>query len=307
MTEELLTGSSWHSYPEIFNLGHRALRELFADPVLVEEKIDGSQFSFGRFNGELRARSKGAVINTTLPEKMFSKAVENVGQLDLRDGWTYRSEYLQKPKHNVLAYERTPKLNVIIFDINSGDECYLSYTEKMAEAERLGLEVVPILYEGMITEQKFLLDFLERVSVLGGQKIEGFVMKNYSKFGPDKKALMGKYVSEQFKEVHAHEWREANPTTGDVIQRLIVGLKTPARWQKAVQHLREAGELTDSPKDIGALIKEVQADIRKECGQEIAEALVQYALPHILRGTIAGLPEWYKEQLMQRQFSEATQ
>jgi ATP-dependent RNA circularization protein (DNA/RNA ligase family) len=35
------------SYPSIYALGHRAIRELFDGPVVVEEKIDGSQFSFG--------------------------------------------------------------------------------------------------------------------------------------------------------------------------------------------------------------------------------------------------------------------
>ena len=29
---------SWHSYPSIFAMGHRALKELFLDPVIVEEK-----------------------------------------------------------------------------------------------------------------------------------------------------------------------------------------------------------------------------------------------------------------------------
>jgi hypothetical protein len=39
--------SSWHSYSSIYALGHKALAELFMEPVLIEEKVDGSQFSFG--------------------------------------------------------------------------------------------------------------------------------------------------------------------------------------------------------------------------------------------------------------------
>ena len=35
------------SYPKIYNLGHKYLEELFLDDVLIEEKIDGSQISFG--------------------------------------------------------------------------------------------------------------------------------------------------------------------------------------------------------------------------------------------------------------------
>ena len=283
--------TSWHSYPSIFALGHRAVSDLFLDDVIVEEKVDGSQFSFGRFDGELKCRSKGATINVDVPEKMFAEAVEVVKSLDLTNGWTYRAEYLKKPKHNSLAYDRIPTNHLIVFDINSNEEEYIPYDAKRGEANRLGLETVPLLFSGRIDSPQSILGYLETVSVLGGQKIEGVVIKNYARFGLDKKALMGKYVSEAFKEVHSKEWKDGNPKQGDVIQRLILGLKTPARWNKAVQHLRERGELTDSPKDIGALIKEVQIDVSKECEDEIKEALYAYALPQIRRAVTGGLPE----------------
>lgn len=295
---------SWHSYPKIFALGHKAISELFLNDVLVEEKIDGSQFSFGKFGDELKVRSHGKVMISDAPEKMFEKAVEVVKTLDLHDGWTYRTEYLQKSKHNALAYDRTPKNNLIIFDINTNEEEYLSYDEKRIEAERIGLEIVPILYYGQITEPKILLEFLEKTSILGGQKIEGVVVKNYYRFGEDKKVLMGKYVSEVYKEVHSAEWRKANPSNSDVVQRLIMELKTPARWEKAIQHLREDGRLTQSPKDIGELIKEVQKDIKEECADEIKDALFKHTIGHIIRGITAGLPEWYKEKLLNLQFNE---
>lgn len=301
-TDQIQITTSWHSYPSIFALGHRAISELLLDPVLVEEKIDGSQFSFGRFDGELKCRSKGATINVEFPEKMFSLAVETAKSLNLKDGWTYRAEYLVKPKHNTLAYERTPIKNLIIFDINPAEESYLTYQEKVDEAQRIGLEIVPFMFFGFVENPQPLLDFLSQTSILGGQKIEGIVIKNYNRFGKDKKVLMGKYVSEAFKEVHGGEWRENNPTSGDIIQQIILSLKTPARWQKSVQHLAERGELTDSPKDIGALIKEVQDDIAKECTDEIKDALFSHAMKHIKRGVVGGLPEWYKEILMKKQF-----
>ena len=43
-----------------------------------------------------------------------------------------------------------------------------------------------------------------------------------------------------------------NPNRGDMIALLIQELTTPARWQKAVQHLREDGKLEGSPRDIVA-------------------------------------------------------
>ena len=294
--------TSWHSYPSVWALGHRALGELLLDTVVVEEKVDGSQCSMGRFDGILRVKSKGQELVIDEPEKMFARAVEVAKSLDLHDGWTYRCEYLQKPKHNSLAYDRVPRQHLIVFDINSGHEEYLSYDEKAKEADRLGLDVVPLLREGMIQQAEELRELLDRTSILGGQKVEGIVIKNYAKYGPDKKVLMGKFVSEAFKEVHAREWKNSNPSKGDIIERLIGLYKTPARWDKAVIHLAERGELENSPRDIGKLMREVPEDVLKECKEEIAQALFDYAWPQIKRGIIAGLPEYYKQKLMDSQF-----
>src|SRR3990167_136998 len=106
--------TSWHRYPSIWNIGHRNIKEIFQDTVLIEEKVDGSQFSFGMFEGELKCRSKGSHLNSDYPEKMFSIAVQNVKTLDLKNGWTYRGEYLRVPKHNSLAYDRIPKNNIVL-------------------------------------------------------------------------------------------------------------------------------------------------------------------------------------------------
>ncbi len=201
-----MINDSWHSYPSVFALGHSAISELLNDPVLIEEKIDGSQFSFGIFDGEIQVRSRGKEFPIDAPEKMFSDACRTVIEIAplLWNGWTYRGEYLSKPKHNVVCYGRVPSKNIIIYDINTGEEEYLSYADKKAECERIGLEIVPLLFYGRMDKIEALMQMLETDSILGGSKIEGVVIKNYARFGRDKKALMGKYVSEKFKEKHAN-------------------------------------------------------------------------------------------------------
>jgi hypothetical protein len=299
-----MESNSYHTYPKIYNIGHKYLEELFFDEVTIEEKIDGSQFSWGRFNGELKCRSKGQQLNVDAPEKMFEKAVTEIKTMDLHDGWTYRAEYLNKPKHNALAYDRVPKHNLIIFDINTAEETYLNYTDKSAEAARLDLEVVPLIACGTVESVEEFKDLLETPSILGGQKVEGVVVKNYQRFGLDGKVLMGKFVSSAFREINSKEWKKEHPGNKDILQELIVRYKTPARWMKAIQHLREKGELEDSPKDIGKLLKEVSQDIQDECKEEIAEILFKWAWKQIARGFTAGLAEWYKNELLKRQFGE---
>lgn len=301
--------NSWHSYPSIYAIGHRALINLLDDPVIIEEKIDGSQFSFGWFSDYpmhdgFRCRSKGAQLNLDAPEKMFEAAVSYIRGLSLKDGWTYRAEYLKKPKHNSLAYDRTPRSHLILFDINTNEEEYLSWEQKAEEAERINIDIVPKFFNGKLENAEMLRELLENQSCLGGQKIEGVVIKNYHRFGPDKKALMGKYVSENFKEVHAKEWKSGNPNSGDILQRLISEYGTKERWNKAIIHLRERGLIEDSPRDIGLLIKEVWPDIEKECKEEIMEKLYVWARDNLRRGTTRGLPEYYKEQLLELQFKK---
>lgn len=295
---------SYHTYPKVWALGHSAIKELLFDEVTVEEKVDGSQFSFGRFGGEFKCRSKGAHIIPDAPEKMFLEGVRIAQGLNLTDGWTYRAEYLKSPKHNTIGYNRIPTNHLILFDVNTDHEQYLSYLEKQAEANRLGLEVVPLMHVGRVEDPSQIAEFLSRESVLGGQKVEGIVIKNYSRFGIDKKALMGKYVSEEFKEVHGEEWSRNNPTKTDIVDFLIASYKTPARWDKSIQHLRDAGKLTDSPKDIGSLIKEVQRDIIEEEKEEIKNKLYANVIDKIKRGIVGGLPEYYKEYLMNNQFKK---
>ena len=298
--------TSWHSYPKIYAIGHRAINRLFVGPVIVEEKIDGSQFSFGVIDGELRIRSKGQQMVVDAPEKMFNKAVETVKELVplLVNGWTYRAEYLQKPKHNALAYDRVPAKHLAIFDVNTGHGAYMDYDAKCIEAERLGLECVPRLHFGTIETAEELRALLTKSSMLGGI-IEGVVVKNYAQFGEDGKVLLGKFVSEAFKEVHKKEWGESNPAGKDIVDRIGDGLRMPARWHKSIQHKREDGTLEGDPRDIGDLIKRIQSDVKEECEAEVKDALFAWAWPHLQRKCIAGFPEWYKQKLLGDAFTPA--
>lgn len=309
--------SSWHSYPSIYNLGHRAVKDLFSVPTIVEEKVDGSQFSFGLFHDEdgfrLRCKSKSVEINPDIPPQMFRSAVEYVQSIQhlLVVGWTYRGEVLSKPKHNVLAYDRTPKHNIIIFDINPGEEAYVGYADLAEEAARLDLEVVPLLAEIPVgtADYDLLRKYIDNtVSVLGGQKIEGVVIKPAlgNLFGADKKLLLGKFVSENFKEVAKGVWGPggafAKTVQKDILNNIAARYGTQTRWNKAVQHLRDAGQITDSPKDIGFLMREIPNDVFKEELDDIKDMLFNFFAKDIRQVLTRGVPEWYKDELLKKQF-----
>ncbi len=294
------------SYGKIYNVGHLQVIDIFKQSVLIEEKVDGSQFSAGIIDGELCFRSKGAIIQRDQPPQLFAKAVEAFIEREphLIPGYVYRGEALHRPKHNALTYNRVPKDNVVIFDIMAnGQEVYLTYEDKLKEANRLGLETVPILYEGVVTSADFLLQFLTRESFLGGPCIEGVVCKAYGRFGIDGKTLMAKHVREDFKELNSSNWKKENRGPSDILNVIGAKYKNENRWGKAVIHLEERNELEHSPRDIGKLMKEVNLDILAECEDEIKEELWDWAKKHILRISTHGLPEWYKEKLVKDAFN----
>jgi hypothetical protein len=292
------------AFPKIFALGTDYIKDIFKHDVEVTEKVDGSQFGFGIINGQLFMRSKGAVLYAENPEKMFKEAIDYVSSVAhlLVPGVMHYAEYLKKPKHNTLAYHRIPKNHLALFGVMDMSEVFVSdYNNLTSMAERLDIDVVPLVFRGSIKSADFVLGLMERESYLGGVNIEGVVVKNYvNKFllgGQPMPLMAGKFVSEAFKEVHRDGWKKDNTGKGKW-ETFQDGYRTAARWEKAVQHLRESGTLTGTPQDIGPLLKEVQRDIAEEEMEIIKNFLWKEFGQQVLRSAVRGLPEWYKERLL---------
>lgn len=289
--------SGLSSYGSIYALGHIAVENIFDGDTEITEKIDGSQISFGVIDGELMVRSKNSDLLVG-NNNMFYTGIEAIQQRAglLQPNWVYRGEYLMKPKHNTLNYDRVPKDNIIIFDIErgAGTQDYLRWRERNEEAERIGFEAVPNFATTATYNLEYIKKLLEIESVLGGVKIEGVVVKNYSQFTEDKKIAKAKFVSAEFQEKHQKEWKVSNPTRKDIVEEIIEELRTEARWKKSVQHLRDDGKLEGSPRDIGMLIKETQNDILAEEENHIKETLYNHFKGQIMRGVVRGLPDAYK-------------
>ena len=293
------------SFPKIFAIGTRHVQNIFDDEVEISEKIDGSQFCFGKINGTVYVRSKGAQLYFDNPEKMFLIAIDYIQSIQERlpEGIIFYVEYLNKPKHNTLKYNRVPKNNLILFGIMSDTMVFdedLSYS-----ADLLDIETVPIIYKGKVGNAEYLKSMLERESVLGGCKVEGIVVKNYNRpfiiNGMDVPIMSGKYVSEAFKEVHQNR-RGTEEKGKNKLETFFESFRTEARWGKAIQHLRERGELENAPSDIGKLIKEVQSDIEEEEKENIKDFLWKEFNGQLKRKASAGVAEWYKNRLLNNSF-----
>jgi hypothetical protein len=243
--------------------------------------------------------SKSVAIYEDNYPAMFKEAVEYVKtlKLDLPKDTYFYCEYLQKEKHNILKYERIPKNHLVLFDCLTNGGWLDQDGLKMA-AEDLGIDVIPTLYEGEANVEK-VRQLLETKSYLGGEIVEGIVIKNYKQtilLGGNVYPLFTKYVREQFKERHQTEWKVKSPK--GAIQQYLEGFKSEARWQKAYQYLRDKGEIEKSPRDIGKLIKRVQDDIVEEEKENIKNELYKMFIKDILRTSTKGIAEWYKDFLI---------
>jgi len=309
MTIQQVNLNSLPSYPKIWSLGKPELEMLFNSPVEITEKVDGSQFGFGKLNGEVFVRSKGVPNIILKPNKMFSKAVDYIMSIKnkLREGAVYYAEYLENPKHNTLNYERVPKNNLALFAVaepTSGVmKWVVTHTVLNFHAKSLNIDVVPLLYWGMITERKQFEKYLNKRSFLGGETVEGVVIKNYKdkSVNPYSSECFGKFVSQKFKERNHKVWDEKK---GPSISDFIESFKSEARWDKALQHLRDDNLIEYDFKDIGKLIKTVQEDVSKEEENTIKDQLYKFYKKQILMASIKGLPIWYKEKLLKRQFDD---
>jgi tRNA-dihydrouridine synthase len=235
---------------------------------------------------------------------MFSKAIEYILSIEdkLPDNIIFYCEYLKKPKHNTLKYNKTPKNNLVLFGVCDTTDKFISEHDKLKEyAELLDIDLIPLIYKGKIKKIEKVKKMLEKESYLGGCKIEGVVVKNYNKqflLGGQPMPLMaGKYVSEEFKETHRSRWGKEEKTKSR-LDVFAESFRTEARWNKAIQHLQENGELENSPKDIGKLLKEIKFDIENEEGEDIKDWLYNEFKSIILKKATTGFPEYYKNELL---------
>lgn len=297
--------SELRSYAKILTLGHRALDPIADQRVVVEEKVDGSQFSFGVRNGVLLMRSKNVAIHGMEGcPNLFAPTVRHVVDCHARgllvEGWTYRGEALCAPRHNTLAYERVPAGHFVLFDVDLGLEDYADTYERERIASDLGVEGIAVLGMGPLSDitEARLNEYLKTTSMLGKALVEGVVVKPVEcVIGVDGKRLAGKFVSEAFKETHSKEWVPDRAQKQDVVASIGEAIATPARWMKSVHRLRDEGRLTESLQDIGPLIAAVQQDVVEESEDEIKAMLYAAYRKEVLRMSTRGLPEWYKREL----------
>ena len=299
------------SYQKIQQPYKEEVKGIYDGYVVIEEKIDGSQMRIEiDTDGTITCGSHhqdGVTVDS-----MFRVGVEEAEKLFAeykpKVKVTVFAEYLSKPKQNTIAYEKTPLHGLILFDVKK-DTRYLDRKQKELFAKEHGMEIVPVLWEGEGSEvtEELTKELLTKPSVLGHQKgfdrIEGLVIKNYNKFYDVNRYphleghwLCIKIVNDTFKEKN----HEENPSSKNKFQELKEMYRTDARLLKAVQHLKEKGELKGELADLRFLVPEVIRDLEEEEKEVIKDALWKLFGKEICGYASKGMPEFYKKYLLEQ-------
>lgn len=304
------------NYNEIEQPYHKEAEGIFDGEILIEEKVDGSQFRIEiNDQGEIRCASKNQELGV---DSMFKKGTDSAEKVfrglkaDAGQTITIFAEYLPKPKQGRIPYSRTPKDLFVVFDIFINGQ-WLRRGQKEEFCFMWGVECIPKLWHGVVQpmtkrEIDSMVDtYLKKESYLGHQpgfdKVEGIVVKNYDKFFDVREghSLHGhfmcvKYVNEDFKE----KKHVKTPKAGNGLEALIESCTSEARWYKALQHCKERGELEGKMSDLSKLVREAQKDLDEEEAETIGKELYKLFKKQILQGATKGMPKWYEKKLSEK-------
>lgn len=277
----------------------------------IEEKIDGSQLSIliDGSDNQIKFYNKNKQIDPN--NNAFSKAVMILEQDKfkkiLNPDYIYHGESVCNVKHNVNVYKRTPKNYFVLFDIyDKINNKYLTPTDKINEAQRVGFEVAPILYQNNdplinpLQKCQELINSIEQnklESFLGG-KIEGVVLK-HDHFVKNGKTVATKlkFVTPEFKERHITKQTKVNYSADDFLKNLGLEFATDARYQKAYRHLKERDNLDDSKINITKMIQELNNDFDKEFKEELMLQLWIEFRPILQKYSRNNLDSWMKNNI----------
>lgn len=293
-------------HPKIINL--ETYKKLFDDPdfekanekqFIIQEKYDGSQFSFGKISGVPFARSKNLDLdfhNLQRVEKQFKGACEYLQGINwdtVRDNVIFYCETLSSRRHNKLTYERCPANHLVLFGMYKilGKVAMWSFSQEdlAGYARFLGIDFAQSLPKAVLSDMHI------ESSSLGGT-IEGYVIKFPEWIDNLNNPMMIKVVDPKFKEVKHTVINQSNS-----IDDLFAQYCTESRWEKALQHLRDDGNTHNDMTDVGRLCREVVADCLEEEKENIKDRLYQLFEKQLKKRLVKGIPDWYTVVLANRE------
>lgn len=248
------------------------------DRIIIQEKIDGSNVSF-QYDSEtdsLQCFSRNQILSAENTLRGYYDWVQKLDKELVRsvlgDRLRMFGEWLVK---HTVKYPEERYNTMYCFDVfDTENKCWLPQNDVKSLADKLGLNYVPVFYEGEFTaweDYKYLIGKTE----MGGEIGEGIVIKKQNNLSDD--VAYTKIVHERFKEVwkkvrrHSESFEEKQEKKR--LEELTETVVTPARVEKILYKLVDEGILPEdfSMKDMKTVYKNLPLEVYKDCVKEVPE------------------------------------
>lgn len=254
---------AFKKYPEIPRLGHEDVLEILQygeDFIFVEAKVDGGNGSMwiDEKDGQVHFGSRNRDLTSDQDYKMFAGLqaklrehlhIKEMNGIILNPDYFYYFEWMAV---HTIRYTSAPfiiGLDIRLKRAMDSDDfgLFLSREGKEREFDRIGIEIVPLVWKGKVSDLKKLKveELVPQSKYFNGLE-EGIVIKNYSRMSKlGHHQLFAKVVREEFKEDNRAVFGSVKNKESDS-DKIVNQFVTEARIKKQIHKLvDEEGKTLD--------------------------------------------------------------
>lgn len=253
------------------------------DHIIVQEKIDGANFSI-RYDYESNSikafsRKKPLDLNNNLRGawEWSQRLNENLVQDVLGNTLILFGEWLCS---HTIVYPDDKYQNAYFYDVwDTEMEKYLSQDKVKDIVERLGLNYVPVFYEGEFVSWEHLKQFVGRTD-FGGECGEGIVVKNMTRLNDPNTRLpfYTKIVADKFAEKKSvKKFDEGKLERRAKLQTIVESVVTEGRVRKLVHKMVDDGLIPEDwdERNMSDISKNIGREVYYDCVKEEPETVEQ--------------------------------
>lgn len=260
-------------YNKVIRYGKQGTQSAIEGNIVITEKLDGANASFGNVNGELKCFSRNRELDEKNNLRGFYQWVhENIDVNSIKEGYLYFGEWLVK---HTINYPDDAYGKFYLFDICSGDSEEYRGIEVIKVAQRfLGCELAPILYDGEFKSLEHIQSFVGKSKI--GDVGEGVVVKNYSHRNLFGEQVFVKFVSDEFAEIKQTKKHKVVSPSNE-LDNFIDTYLTNARVEKMINKLVDDGIISEDY-DLTDM-----STILRNSGSKVADDILEEELDSLIK------------------------
>lgn len=253
------------------------------DHIVVQEKIDGANFSikYDDENGCVTAFSRKKKLdlgnNLRGAWEWSQRLNENLVQEVLGTRYIAFAEWLVS---HTIVYPDDKYQNAYFYDVwDTETEKYLTQDKVKDIVKRLGLNYVPVFYEGEFVSWEHLKQFVGKTD-FGGENGEGIVVKNMTRLNNPNTRLpfYTKIVADKFAEKKSvKKFDEGKLERRSKLQAVVDSIVTEGRVRKLVHKMVDDGLIPEDwdEHNMGDIARNIGREVYYDCVKEEPETVEQ--------------------------------